>query len=266
MKLLQKKNWLVMLLASSVLILSMGISCQTEDPILDDDDPVNVDEPAPVMKGSAVFLLIDEESIYTDEKPNYFKDKDINDDMAEVGFRKPLPYFVNNVGKTIWLYTGQVGDEGWFAPKTIPDSWKTVGPANNGTLNFFAGMNKSEDLLDKIPDVTPLRATGLTMLKGATVYAVVYDSDVSINYSPLNGSLKGSTLGVVALTVLDVVKRTEGSSSSLPKVAVRIENISAVSKLPLLLFSNAPVPKSSSEPFDITPPKTYKAPQFVSAP
>ncbi|OPZ30975.1 MAG: hypothetical protein BWZ00_00733 [Bacteroidetes bacterium ADurb.BinA174] len=267
MKLLQKKNWLVILLASSVLILSMAVSCQMEDPIIDDnDDPVKIDEPAPVLTGGAVFLLIDEESIYTDEKPNYFKDKDINDDIAEVGLRKPLPYFVNNVGKTIWLYTGQVGDEGWFAPKTIPDSWKKVGPTTNGTLNFFAGMNKSEDLLDKIPNVTPLRATGLAMLKGATVYAVVYKSDVSMNYDPLNGSLKGATLGVVALKVMDVIKRTDGSSSSLPRVAVKIENITSVSKLPLWLFSNAPVPKSSSEPKDITPPATYSAPQFVAAP
>lgn len=271
MKLLQKKNWLVMLLASSVLILSMGVSCDF-DPIIDDEDssnvedPAKVTEPAPVLTGGAVFIVIDEESIYKDEKPNYFKDRDINDDIAEVGLRKPLPYFVNNVGKQIWLYTGQVGDEGWFAPKFIPDSWKSVGPTTNGTLNFFAGMNKSEDLLDKIPNVTPLRATGLTMLKGATIYAVVYKSDVSINYSPLNGSLKGATLGVVALKVLDVVKRTDGSSSSLPKVAVKIESVSAVSKLPISLFSNAPAPKSSSEPFDITPPKTYAAPQFVVAP
>ena len=159
-----------------------------------------------------------------------------------------------------------MGDEGWFAPKTIPNSWKNAGPTDNGTLNFFAGMNGSEDLLDKIPDVTPLRATGLAMLKGTTIYAVVYDSDISINYSPLNGSLKGSTLGVVALTVLDVVKRTDGSSSSLPKVAVRIENVNEVSKLPLSLFSNAPVPRSSSEPKDITPPANYDSPVFVAAP
>ena len=265
MKLLQKKNWLVMLLAGSTLILSMGVSCQTEDPVTE-DDPVIVDEPTPVLSGGAVFLLIDDESIDNGKSPNNFKDTDVNDQLAEVGLRKPLPYFERNVGKTIWLYTGEVGDEGWFAPKTIPNSWKSVGPTNNGTLNFFAGMNKSEDLLDKVPNVTPLRATGLAMLKGATVYAVVYDSDISMNYSPLNGSLKGATLGVVALKVMDVVKRTDGSSSSLPKVAVKIENINNVSKLPLSLFSNAPIPKSSSEPMDITPPTNYSAPAFVAAP
>lgn len=262
---MKKKKWMLMGLAFSSLTLFMGVSCENDDPI-NDDDLGEIEEPKPVLKDGAVFLLIDEESIDNGNKPNNFQETDINDHIAEIGLREPLPYFVKNKGKTIWLYTGEVGDEGWFAPKTIPDSWKNVGPTKNGTLNFFDGMNKSEELLDKIPDVTPLRATGLTMLKGATVYAVVYDSDISINYDPLNGSLKGETLGVVALTVMDVVKRTDGSSSSLPKVAVRIEDVGQVSQRPISLFSNAPEPKSSSEPMDITPPKEYDAPKFAAAP
>lgn len=267
MKPLLKKSWTVMLLVGLAFFFITLISCEKENPVIDDkDDPGKIEEPAPVLTGGAVFLLIDNESIYKDEKPNYFKSIDINENIAEVGLRNPLPYFVNNVGKTIWLYTGQVGDEGWFAPKTIPDSWKNVGPTTNGARNYFAGMNKSEELLDKIPNVTPLRATGLAMLKGATVYAVVYKSDVSVNYSPLLGSLKGVTLGVVALKVLDVVKRADGSTNSLPKVAVKIENVEAVSKLELSLFKNAPVPKSSSEPIDINPPAKYDAPQFEKAP
>lgn len=256
-----------MLFAASLLILFAGLSCDEATPV-EEIELEDVEDPDPILQGGAVFLVIDEESIDDDDEPNRFRDSDINDDLAEVGFRAPLPYFVNNVGKSIWLYTGQVGDEGWFAPKTIPSSWENVGPTDNGTLNFFAGMNGSEDLLDEVPDVTPLRATGLAMLKGATVYAVVYDSDISINYSPLEGSLKGSTLGVVAFKVLDVVKRTDRdrSSSSLPKVAVRIESVTTVSQLPLSLFSNAPVPRSSSEPEDINPPANYSEPVFVSAP
>lgn len=264
MKCKQKLNWKVMLLATIILTLSMGVSCGKESPEV--DMPNEVEEPAPVLKDGAVFLLIDEESIDNGNEPNNFSELDVNDRIAEVGLRRPLPYFAKNVGKNIVLYTGEVGDEGWFAPKTTPTSWKNVGPTNNGTLNFFAGMIKSEDLLDKVPNVTPLRATGLSMLKGATVYAVVFDSDISMNYDPLNGSLKGANLGVVALTVLKVEKRTNGSSSSLPKVTVRIESVDKVSKLPLSLFSNAPIPKSSSEPMDITPPATYSAPKFVAAP
>lgn len=264
---LQKKNWLAILFAFSLLTLVAGTSCQENAP-LREQELEDIDDPDPILTEGTVFLVIDEESIDTDEAPNHFHDSDINDDLAEVGLRAPLPYFANNVGKAIWLYTGQVGDEGWFAPKTIPNSWRNAGPTDNGTRNFFAGMNGSEDLLDEIPNVTPLRATGLAMLKGATVYAVVYDSDISINYSPLEGSLKGSTLGVVAFTVLDVVERTDRdrSSSSLPRVAVRIQRVSSVSQLTQYLFANAPVPHSSSEPEDIVPPTSYPVPQFNPAP
>ena len=38
--------------------------------------------------------------------------------------------------------------------------------------------------------------------RAATVCAVVYDSNISINDGPLNASLKGANLGTVALRVL----------------------------------------------------------------
>ncbi len=224
---------------------------------------------------SAVFILIDEDSIDNGNEPNNFSDTDVNDQLAEIGLRKPLLYFQNNVGKTIDLYTGQVGDEGWFAPKFIPSRWISTGPSNNGTLNFFVpgpGLgapypdDDREVLLDKVPEITPLRATGLVMLVGSTVYAVVYDSDISINYSPLKGNLQGANLGVVAFDVLRVTERTDGSSSDLPRVTILIRSINEVSSWPLTLFSNAPVPESSSEPFDITPPLSVPSPVFIPAP
>ncbi|MDD3188450.1 MAG: hypothetical protein PHO13_03000 [Fermentimonas sp.] len=220
----------------------------------------------------AVFLLIDEESIDNGNEPNYFKDSEINDDISEVGLRKILPYFnsKSNKGKQIVLYTGQVGDEGWFAPTYIPSSWSNAGPGSEGSFNYFMagpglGHDSTEDYLDKVPGVVPLRATGLKMLIGKTVYAVVYDSDISINYSPLNANLKGENLGVVALTVLDVIERKNGSSSSLPAVIVRIEDASLVATYPLVLFSNAPIPSSSSEPMDIIPPINVPSPKLVTA-
>lgn len=104
------------------------------------------------------------------------------------------------------------------------------------------------------------------MLIGQTVLAVVYDSDISINYGPLNGNLQGANLGMVALKVEQVTKRTDGSSGSLPVVKVKILNVESVKGLPLKLFSNAPVPRSSSEPFDINPPATAAAVQQTTAP
>ncbi len=216
----------------------------------------------------AIVLVIDEESIDNGNEPNNFSEKDVNDQLADIGLRLPLKFFEKNVGKEIEFYTGEVGDEGWFALKTIPSSWISAGPTLSGVQNYLTpgpglGAPDQDDdreiLLDKIPDVTPLRATGLKMLIGHTILAVVYDSEVSINYSPLLGSLKGDNLGLVALEVVDVIKREDGSSGSLPKVRVIVHGINPVGALPLFLFSNAPVPSSSSEPFDITPPAVVPA-------
>ncbi len=214
----------------------------------------------------SVLLVIDEESIDNGNQPNNFSETDVNDQLARVGLRQTLKYFKDNTGKTIDLYSGEVGDEGWHALKTIPNSWKSAGPTAKGSLNFLLagpGLGGGEDgpevLLDKIPDVTPLRARGLKMLTGKTILAVVYDGDVSINYGPLNANLQGANLGIVALEVVGVKKRTDGSSGSLPIVTVRIVSVDAAAAAPLKLFSNAPVPRSSSEPFDINPPATAPA-------
>lgn len=239
----------------------------------DKDD--TMDDPEPFNNTSAIFLLIDEESIDNGNEPNGFSETEVNDQLADIGLRQPLQYFQENAGKTIDLFTGQVGDEGWFAPKTIPSTWINAGPTDNGTLNYFTpgpGLGAAfpdddrEILLDKVPNVTPLRATGLAMLVGQTVYAVVYDSEVSINYSPLQGNIQGANLGVVAFDVIKVVERTDGSTSDLPRVTILIRSVSEVAALPLTLFSNAPVPQSSSEPFDITPPSSVPSAVVVAAP
>ncbi|MCP4006309.1 MAG: hypothetical protein GY725_19180 [bacterium] len=105
----------------------------------------------------------------------------MNDDIADLARRNELRFFDQNEGLTITLHTGEVGDEGWFAPKVISDSWAAAGPTNDGLGNFLGlpstsfphgvgpGLGTSNDpevLLDEIPDVTPLRATGLSQLIG----------------------------------------------------------------------------------------------------
>ncbi|MBP6687141.1 MAG: hypothetical protein KA160_04715, partial [Lacibacter sp.] len=127
----------------------------------------------------SVFLVIDEESIDNGNEPNNFSETDVNDQIARIGQRQILRYFKDNIGKTITLFSGEVGDEGWHALKTIPSTWKTAGPTTYGTRNFLiaspglGGGNDPEKYLDNIPNVTPLRATGLKMLIGQTVLAVV---------------------------------------------------------------------------------------------
>lgn len=249
------------LLFAALLLLFLAACTQ------DKADDHNDNPPA-----EAVLLAIDEESIDNGNPPNNFSESDVNDQLAKVGLRQPLRYFIENVGKTIDLYTGQVGDEGWHALKTIPDSWKNAGPTTGGAQNYLlagpglgSGDDDREVLLDKIPDITPLRATGLRMLVGKTVLAVVYDGDISINYSPLNGNLQGANLGLVAFDVLEVTERSDGSSSSLPRVKIAIRSVDDALAVPLMLFLNAPTPQSSSEPFDVTPPAAVPTPIFTPA-
>ena len=238
----------------------------------DDDNSSNGDNGEQFENSEIVFLLIDEDAIDNGNEPNNFSSPDVNDNIADVGQRQTLNFFQENIGEIIELYSGQVGDEGWFAPKTIPSSWISTGPTTNGLENYLTpgpGLGATGDdqeiLLDDIPNVTPLRATGLKMLEGETVYAVVYDSDISINYDPILGNLQGANLGTVAFDVIAVRERTNGSSSDLPRVTIRIRNATIIGDLSLNLFSNAPVPESSSEPLDITPPTNTQGIELIPA-
>jgi uncharacterized repeat protein (TIGR01451 family) len=215
------------------------------------------------------FLVLDEDAIdNTSGEPTPFTARDVNDDIARLAQRQELRYFHVRPLQQITLGSGQTGDEGWFAPKVIPAAWSTAGPTADGLRNYVGnpsqpyphnvgpGLGRGgnpEALLDKVPLVTPLRATGLKQLIGRQVCAVVYDSDVSINYGPLNGSLKGENLGTVAFKVNSVVKRTGASSSSLPLVTLEISDADHVCEQGFRLFTGAPEPISSSQPLDVTP-------------
>lgn len=246
------------------LFMILFVGCSSDDDGIrnpdDGENPQNPDNPNnPDPNEETVFILIDDDSIDNGNEPNNFSAVDVNDPLAEIGQRQPLAYFANNVGRTLWLYTGQVGDEGWFALGSVPNTWASAGPGNNGLRNYLVpgpglggGSDDREVLLDEIPNVIPLRATGLSMLQGQKVFAVVYDSDISVNYDPMKGNLQGANLGVVAFEVLDVEAR--GGDSNLPRVQIRILNADNVEDGALHLFTNAPEPESSSEPEDTNPP------------
>lgn len=106
--------------------------------------------------------------------PNNFSATDVNDQQAKLAQRAELAYFDRHRNGTITLYSGQVGDEGWFAPKAIPSGWDRTGPTPNGSRNFVGNPSQPyphnvgpglgtadhngdrESLLDKIRNVTPL--------------------------------------------------------------------------------------------------------------
>jgi len=231
----------------------------------------------------AVLLVMDEDALgnsrrvnksggnITASGPQTWSATEVNDGGANEGVRTLLPYFRDNVGRSITILTGQVGDEGWFAPNCIPRKWValtnkddntclTDATRTTGMRNFFFSgktpysgapttSNIPNDFYDKIPDVIPLRANGLVSLVGKTVCAVVYKSDVSINYGPINGNLQGATNGIVAFKVTAARDLTVLSSSTMPEMQITIVD-PATACTSFQLF-NAPVPRSSSVPNDI---------------
>ena len=58
------------------------------------------------------FWRDDEDSIDNGNPPNFFTPDDVGDNNAEIGVRDVLPFFAANIGATITLHTGEVGDEG----------------------------------------------------------------------------------------------------------------------------------------------------------
>ena len=211
--------------------------------------------------GEALFIVIDEGSIDNGKPYKYrknglprkfFSGPGVNEHRAEIGLRAPLPAFSGKkVGKTYELLTGEIEDEAFFAVPTILPTWDDDAPegfpTGDGLRNFVGdlspfphkvgpGLGTPDDdgdreaLLDKIPDVTPLRFTddptvvlSLDFLIGKRVCGLVFDSDISINYGPLNGSLKGSNLGLVAFQVLGFgFPNTPKSDKSLPNLIVKV--------------------------------------------
>jgi hypothetical protein len=238
----------------------------------DDIDPDLSDNHAETsfkVRCLSYFLVLDEDAIdNTSGEPTRFTARDVNDDIARLAQRQELRYFHARPLVQIVLGSGQTGDEGWFAPKTIPASWNAAGPTPDGLRNYVGnpsqpyphnvgpGLGRGsnpEARLDKVPRVTPLRASALKLLVGRQVCAVVYDSDIGINYGPLNGSLKGENLGTVAFKVKSVAPRTGKSSSSLPLVTLEISDADHVCEQGFRLFTEAPEPVSSSQPPDTTP-------------
>ena len=74
-------------------------------------------------------LVMDDEGIGGGSAPNFFSDADVAADVAQIGLRTQLPFFADNVGTTITLPSGVVGDEGWFAVETMSRRFPRPGRA-----------------------------------------------------------------------------------------------------------------------------------------
>jgi subtilisin family serine protease len=223
---------------------------------------------SPPPSTAATLLIADASGLSAGGAPNFFSSSDVNESTADFAARSPLRGLQARIGSIVTLATGQVGNEGWFALKSAPGAWRAAGPTLDALRNFAGdpalpfphrvgpglgttdALGNREALLDKVPGVTPLRARGLKMLEGGRVCAVVHKGDVGINYGPLTGSLKGVKLGTVAFEVLSVTRA--GTSATLPHLRVRVLDPREVCQS-LKLLTSAPLPVSSSVPFDTVP-------------
>ena len=201
----------------------------------------------------------------------FFTEAEVDDGAPAHGKRTPLPFFTDNIGATVTLFTGAVGSEAWHTPKTIPASWAAAGPTLDGLRNYIGnpslpaphnvgpglgtegpgGVPAFDDLLIAVPDVTPLRATGLKLLEGRTVCAVLLESSVSSNYMPQTGGLEGLYQGTLAFEVLEVTDSVPPlSDPALPKVKIKVLDPTVACELESQLFTEAPDLVDSSNPND----------------
>jgi hypothetical protein len=194
---------------------------------------------------SAVVLVIDKDAIDHGPPPHLVPAEAVNDLIASVGVRDPLPFFASLAGEQFTLRSGLDGNDSWFAIRSIQNWWTSEPGADDGLQNFvLAGPGlgspdahgERESLLDAVPNVTPLRADGLRLLIGRQVCAVVYDNDLQAAPGSSQMSLKGVNLGIIAFQVSGLAD----DSLTWPKVNVQILNAREVCSGQLELFSQAP--------------------------
>jgi hypothetical protein len=154
----------------------------------------------------------------------------VNDDSPTKVGNPPLRWNTMFPGDIALLPGGQVDDEGLFAlPPTIryADS-RTTNLTYAEWINAFVAGTLPQEQLDKVRDVMPIRNQDLVRLVGRTCVAVVYDSDISMNYLPIYANLQGERYGLFTFTVLAVevpgFLPEAGSSTSLYSLWVRVES------------------------------------------
>ena len=118
------------------------------------------------------------------------------------------------------LPTGQDDDEGYFAlPEVIRyyngdgtcETWSAftdlggnqITDSEEWRASFAAGL-LPQNKLDKVCDVMPLRNQELALLVGRTCVAVVYDSDINMDYNKIYANLQGERYGLFTFHVNDV--------------------------------------------------------------
>ena len=197
----------------------------------------------------AVLLVLDKDALDYGPAPHLLPEGAVDPDAAGIGVREELPYFQNHVGSQVILPSGQNGNGGWFALRSVPAAWATSNGAGDGLQNFALagpGLGSPDDngdresLLGNVSDVAALRADGLGLLVGSTVCAVVYGGDVTVTPgTPSTASLQGATLGRIAFTIVSLAPTDDPDH---PNVQVQIAEGHETCAGALAAFAAAPIP------------------------
>lgn len=157
-----------------------------------------------------LLIVIDKDSIEFGVQQYQVPPDALNDLIASVGVRDPLPFFSANVGQLFVLRSGVNGSDSWFAFQRAPIMWESHAGENDALENFaLAGpglgspdsMGQRASLLSDIEDVVPVRIDRASLLVGKRICAVVYDQDLAMAADGSRIDLQGPNLGMVAFRV-----------------------------------------------------------------
>jgi hypothetical protein len=200
--------------------------------------------PCAQAQGQAAYLLVlNHNAIDYGPAPHLLPADAVDSDVAGVGVRDGLHYFQSHIGSQVVLTSGQSGNDGWFALRSVPNGWAT--DEVDGLKNFGLagpGLGSPDDngdresLLANVSNVVPVRANGVALLVGQNVCAVVYSGDITLSGDPPTASLQGPTLGRVAFSVVSLVPTDDADH---PQVQVQIADWSQTCGS-LQPFANAP--------------------------
>jgi hypothetical protein len=199
-------------------------------------------------QSTPVLLLLDPTTFDFGPAPHLIPSEAANELIGNVGLRDRIPYFDTRVGDTVTLPGGDgLGNDGWFAIRSVPPSWESEPGSGDGLENFWLagpGLGSPDEggirtsLLNNVADVVPLRTGGVSALLGRTVCAIVFDHDVAVVAgTPAHADLSGSSLGVAAFEVVSV-----DGAGEWPSVTVRILDSKETCSGSLTPFSEAPDP------------------------
>lgn len=179
-----------------------------------------------------VLVILDQTAIQYGPPPLVMLPEAVNAPIKAVGLRDVLPYFAARTDESTTLPSGQEGNDGWFAIRSVPASWASEPGADDGLQNYWlagSGLGSPDEsgdrtsLLGSVTGIAPLRAAGLGTLVGRQVCAVVHDGDVAVSGTPSAAALTGTNLGVVAFEVTGV----DTASGDWPAVTIKILNVKA---------------------------------------